>query len=214
MRQSSGRRAGFSARRWRMTNRTSVTAATSSRPSTSVRMLATGAKLIARTKEPTSTTDRMPPRLSTFSLVSLTCEGKNFHAMKRATNATGSTTKKTEFQGKRSNSRPGKQGTGCADGAADGGPQRNRSACAPRPAPIAPQSGPASWDRPYQRRSRQRAGRRSALRLSGQSRRSTQRELPGQRQGSRSACGRSGHPARRARAPSRPDPASRRRRQG
>ena len=43
------------------------------------------AKLIARISAPTITTDRMPPRLSTGSSVSLTCAGTKNHAIPSAT---------------------------------------------------------------------------------------------------------------------------------
>ena len=45
------------------------------RPSTSAPSFGTGAKLIARMSAPTSTTERIPPRLSTGSVVSLTWLG-------------------------------------------------------------------------------------------------------------------------------------------
>jgi hypothetical protein len=43
-----------------------------------------------------SSTERMPPRLSTGSVVSLTWAGTKRHAMNSATNARGSVTKKTD----------------------------------------------------------------------------------------------------------------------
>ena len=102
---------GFLARRCRMTNRIKATIVTTSRPSDQgAACSATGAKLIARMNDPTSTSERMPPRLSTGSVVSLTCAGTNLGAMNSATTATGRTTKKTEFQGKRTSSRPESSG--------------------------------------------------------------------------------------------------------
>jgi hypothetical protein len=75
-------------------------------PSTKVPMPGTGAKLIARMSEPTSTSDKMPPMLSTGSVDSFTCAGMNFNAMTSATSATGITTRKTAFHGKRVKIRP------------------------------------------------------------------------------------------------------------
>ena len=56
------------ARRCRMTKRTKATTTTTARPSTRVRMAGTAAKLMARISDPTSTIDRMPPKLSTGSV--------------------------------------------------------------------------------------------------------------------------------------------------
>ena len=67
---------GTGARRWRMTKATpaprprSLPSPSASRPSSG-----TGAKLMARTSAATSRTDRMPPRLSTGSVVSFTWPG-------------------------------------------------------------------------------------------------------------------------------------------
>src|SRR5215211_2205688 len=66
------------------------------RPATSVPLLGTGAKLIARMSDATSRTERMPPRLSTGSVVSLTWAGTNFAAITRATTASGSVIRKTD----------------------------------------------------------------------------------------------------------------------
>ena len=65
---------------------------------------------MARISDPTSTSERIPPRLSTDSFDSLTCAGTNFSAMKKATTATGITTKKMEFQAKRVSSSPESSG--------------------------------------------------------------------------------------------------------
>ena len=76
--------------------------------------------------EPTSTIDRMPPKLSTGSVDSLTCAGMFFRTMKRATSATGMTTRKTALQGELQQQGPGDQGSQRVDGAARGRPQRDR----------------------------------------------------------------------------------------
>ena len=60
-------------------------------------MLATGAKLMERMNAPTITSDRIPPRLSTGSVVSLTCGGTNSRAMMKAITAIGTTTMNTEL---------------------------------------------------------------------------------------------------------------------
>ena len=69
-------------------------------------MLGTAAKLMPRMKVPTSTIDRMPPRLSTGSVDSWTCAGMFFRTRKRATSATGMTTRKTALQGRNNNRVP------------------------------------------------------------------------------------------------------------
>ncbi len=74
-RRRRGRRAGSCARRCRRKKATPAASAIAARPSTSAPSFGTGAKLIARISAPTSTTDRMPPRLSTGSVVSLTWRG-------------------------------------------------------------------------------------------------------------------------------------------
>ncbi len=73
-------------------------AATAESPSTSVLAPGTGAKLMAMMNVPTSTTERMPPRLSTGSFVSWTWAGTNRSAMMNATTASGMTARKTEGQ--------------------------------------------------------------------------------------------------------------------
>ncbi len=65
---------------------------------------------MARIAEPTRTADRMPPRLSTDSLVSLTCAGTKRTAMTRATTASGRVTRNTELQSKCSRRNPDTSG--------------------------------------------------------------------------------------------------------
>ncbi len=77
---------------------TAAASAINPSPSASVPCSGTGAKLMHNTSAATSSTDRMPPRLSTGSLVSLTCAGTNRHAMYSATSASGSVMKNTEPQ--------------------------------------------------------------------------------------------------------------------
>ena len=67
-------------------------------PATSAPLLGTGAKLMARMRLPTSATDRTPPRLSTRSDVSLTCDGMYFAANTNATTANGRVIRKTDPQ--------------------------------------------------------------------------------------------------------------------
>ena len=66
-------------------------------------MPGTGAKLIDSTRPATSRTERMPPRLSTGSVDSLTWAGTNIQAITSATTARGSVTRKTEPHQKCSN---------------------------------------------------------------------------------------------------------------
>ncbi len=105
---------GFVARRWRMTNATAAATAMRARPTTSVPMFGTGAKLIARINVPTSSADRMPPRLSTGSTVSLTWAGTNLHAMYSARTASGSVTRKTDPQSNDSSRKPDTSGPSAA----------------------------------------------------------------------------------------------------
>jgi hypothetical protein len=57
-------------------------------------------------RDPTSTTERIPPRLSTGSEVSFTFPGTKIHASARATTASGRVTRKTEPQSNCSRSAP------------------------------------------------------------------------------------------------------------
>src|SRR3954452_8352483 len=79
-------------------------------PSASVPLFGTGAKLIARISAATSTTDRMPPGLSTGSLASLTCAGTNLAAIGNAITTSGSVIKNTDPHAKLSNSAPATNG--------------------------------------------------------------------------------------------------------
>ena len=69
-------------------------------------MSGTGAKLIDRTSAATRTTDRIPPRLSTGSLASLTWLGTYITAATIATAASGKVIRKTEPHQKCSNRAP------------------------------------------------------------------------------------------------------------
>ena len=72
----------------------------------SVPAFGTGAKLIERISAPTSTSERMPPRLSTGSVDSFTCAGTSNQAIRIAITARGSVTRKTEPQEKCSSRKP------------------------------------------------------------------------------------------------------------
>ena len=63
---------GLAARRCRMTNPIPEARATIARPATRVPSFGTAAKLIPRINAPTSSADRIPPRLSTGSVPSFT----------------------------------------------------------------------------------------------------------------------------------------------
>ena len=73
-------------------------------------MFGTGAKLIARISAATSTTERMPPGLSTGSVVSLTWAGTSLAAIGNATTTSGSVIRKTEPHSKCSSSAPATSG--------------------------------------------------------------------------------------------------------
>ncbi len=103
-------KSGFAARRCCHTKATAAASATMARPSTSVPLPGTGAKLIESTRPATSMTERMPPRLSTGSVDSLTCAGTNAHAITSATTANGKVTRKTEPHQKLSSSQPATRG--------------------------------------------------------------------------------------------------------
>ena len=80
------------------------------RPRTSAPLFGTGAKLMASTTLATSTIDRMPPRLSTGSVVSFTWAGTSTTASTKATTANGSVIRKTDPHQKCSSSAPAVSG--------------------------------------------------------------------------------------------------------
>ena len=88
-------------------------------------MFGTGTKLMARINAPTSKADRIPPRLSTASVVSFTWAGTSRHAMKKATAASGSVTTKTDPHANCSRSRPAINGPSEAIAPPSGGPERD-----------------------------------------------------------------------------------------
>ncbi len=91
---------GLSARRsCRRNSGAAITAITNS-TSAVVSMPFTGQKLIARISVPTRTTETMPPRLSTGSVVSFTWLGTNHTAIASAITASGIVTRKTDPQSK------------------------------------------------------------------------------------------------------------------
>ena len=162
---------------------------------------------------PTSTADRMPPRLSTFSVVSLTWAG---HEPDRHDERDGGQRQRDEED--RAPLEALEQETGHEraqrrDRATERRPQRDR----PRPAGPGPQRGDEG-----QRRRVGHAGRDAAedpgddqdLDRSGRTRRGGRPGSTAARRGRASACGRSGRPARRATGPRRPGRASSRRRRG
>ena len=85
---------------------TPAATAIAARPSTSDPLFGTGAKLIARMSPPTISADRIPPRLSTGSVSSLTWAGTRATAITNATAASGSVTRNTEPHQKCSRSAP------------------------------------------------------------------------------------------------------------
>ncbi len=76
----------------------------------SISAFGTGAKLMPRIAAPIITADRIPPRLSTFSVVSLMCAGTYRIAMNSATPASGSVTRKTAPHSNRSSRNPATSG--------------------------------------------------------------------------------------------------------
>ena len=155
----------------------------------------TGAKLIASTIAATSTIERMPPRLSTGSVVSLTWLGTSRIAITSATTASGSVIRNTEPQAWCSSSAPESSGPSADDRAAEARPQRDRFR--------------APWTRPQRRDQRERrrvghAGREPAEdagadrgpRRWRRTPRGSTRGSPGTCPARASACARSGRRAR------------------
>jgi hypothetical protein len=101
---------GLGARRSRNAKPAKAAAATAARPSVSVPLFGTGAKLIARISAATRTTERIPPRLSTGSVASLTWAGTNFAAIGRATATRGSVMTNTDPHENCSSSAPATRG--------------------------------------------------------------------------------------------------------
>ena len=84
--------------------------ATMASPATTVPAPGTAAKLMPSTSAATSAIDRMPPRLSTGSVVSFTWLGTSQTASSRATTASGNVSRKTEPHQKCSSRRPDSSG--------------------------------------------------------------------------------------------------------
>jgi len=151
---------GILARRCRRTKSTVAISAMTRRLTAIVRALATGRKLRARTKVPMSTTERMPPMLSTDSFPSLMCAGMNFRAIRSATTATGRTTRKTQGQSATSRIRPDSSGPDTEIAppmAAHNAIERVRAG----PGPTALRSKRGWSDTPCRPQNRRRGGRRS-----------------------------------------------------
>jgi len=105
---------GFFALRWRITNAIAAATAMAARPSASVPLFGTGAKLIDRIRVPTKTTDSTPPRLSTGSVVSFTWLGKKMTASTSAIAASGRVIRKTDPHQNLSSKAPATRGPSAA----------------------------------------------------------------------------------------------------
>ena len=105
---------GLRARRWRSTKATSPTSATTASVRVRAPLFGTGAKLMARISDPTRATERMPPRWSTLSVVSLTWAGTKNQAISAAMAASGSVTRNTEPHQKCSSRNPATRGPSAA----------------------------------------------------------------------------------------------------
>src|ERR1044072_1176662 len=101
---------GEEVRRWRRTKAAAAAGATTPKPIARAPLPGTGARLMPRTSAATSSIERMPPRLSTGSLVSLTWAGTKRQARKRARTASGRVTRKTEPQANCSSRAPESSG--------------------------------------------------------------------------------------------------------
>ena len=105
---------GLAARCWRRMNSAPATTATTTSASATRPSFGTGAKLMARIAAPTRIADRIPPRLSTGSDVSLTWAGTNRIAMTSATTASGRVTRNTDPHTKCSRRKPDTSGPSAA----------------------------------------------------------------------------------------------------
>ena len=107
---------------------------------TRVPLPGTGAKLIESTRPATSRTERMPPRLSTGSVDSLTCAGTNIQAITSAMTAKRQGDEEDRAPPEVLQQPAGDQRTQRRDGSAEGGPQGDRLG----PPGPGPQSGDQS----------------------------------------------------------------------
>jgi len=105
---------GLGARRCRSTNAAAAATAIAANPSASAPLPGVGARLIAKIKAVTRTTDKMPPRLSTGAVDSFTWAGTNKMTMTRAIAANGAVNTKTEPHQKYSSNTPATSGPSAA----------------------------------------------------------------------------------------------------
>ena len=103
-------KSGILTRRWRSTKAPAAATATIPRMIAVVPLPGSGARLIASTSVATIAIERMPPRWSTGSVVSLTWAGISLQAKKRAIAASGALMMKTEPHSNPSSSAPATSG--------------------------------------------------------------------------------------------------------
>ena len=165
---------GLAARRCRRTNAIPPASVRTARMLHQVVESGTTAKLMARMREPTITMEMMPPRLSTAPFDSLTWAGTKNQAMKNATAASGTVTRKTEPQSN-SCSRT-RRAAGRATRWPRRSPTRGRWPACAWHRPTARRSAPAWSGRPCRRRCRRGPARRRAPRWSGRTPRAAERD--------------------------------------
>ncbi len=184
----------------------------SPRPTATAPSPGTGAKLIASTSAATITTERMPPRLSTGSVVSLTWEGTKRSAMNSATTASGSVIRKTEPQSKLVSRAPATSGPSdeIAPPSAD---QRAIDLVRAGPGPERRDQGQRRREGHPRREAAEQPGAEEHLDRGRERRRAGTPGSTARRRRSASSCARSGRrprpgraPTRRGRASSRPRP--------
>src|SRR5215469_10640228 len=105
---------GLAARRWRSTKAMAAATAIAASPKVTAVLPGTGAKLMARISPVTSTADKIPPRLSTGAVDSLTWAGTYKMTMTRAIAANGTVNTKTEPHQKYSSKTPETSGPSAA----------------------------------------------------------------------------------------------------
>ena len=168
------------------------------------------AKLIARISAATSTTESIPPRLSTGSVVSLTWLGTTLTASGNATSDERQRDQEDRAPVELLEQRARDQRAERGDRAAERRPERDRLRAA-RPRPERRDQGQRRRDRPCRPRARRGYGRRTA-RVVGANAASREAGTDSAIPSRSRACARSGRRAHRSRAPTRRDRASSRRR--
>ncbi len=108
---------GCGTRRCRSTNQTPAPSAVANRIAAVGPLSGAASRLIPSTRAPTISTETIPLRLSTGSVLSLTCAGTSRHAITSATTASGRVSRKTEPHQKWVTDHPAARGPSTANAA-------------------------------------------------------------------------------------------------